>query len=136
MFLNAGHIAILAGATASLLAAVCATGAQASESGHVFVAIAPAFDEWQAIDHCATYGPDFTSVAGSDACVRIGGRVRVEFSFRRSPNEADTGFANSRPAVMRSDGASEHANDSLDGVEQGHLRVRGLDASGQVDPFH
>ncbi|MGP0058246.1 MAG: hypothetical protein ACLPID_03010 [Beijerinckiaceae bacterium] len=135
MFRTSRQIAILVGATASLLAAVSANRAQAGDSGHVFVTVSPAFDEWQAIDHCAAYGPDFTSVAGSDACVRIGGRVRVEFSFRRSPYEADTGYANSRPAVMRSDGASEHVNDSLDGAEQGHLRVHSLDTAGQADPF-
>lgn len=135
MFLNSGHRTILAGAAASLLAVVGAAGAQAGNSRHVSVAVSSAFDEWQAIDHCAAYGPDFTSVAGSDACVQIGGRVRVEFSFRGSPYDAAAGFANSRPAAMRSDGASEHATDILDGAEQGHLRVQGLDTSGQVEPF-
>ena len=29
-------------------------------------------------DRCAAYGPGFAAVAGSDTCMRIGGRVRVE----------------------------------------------------------
>jgi hypothetical protein len=135
MFLNRGHRAIQVAATASLLVGVCAMGAKAGEPDHAFAAIAPSSDEWQALDHCAAYGPDFTSVEGSDACVRIGGRVHVEFSFRRAPYRADAGYANSRAAVMRSDGATEPENDGLEGLEQGHLRVHGVDTSGQADPF-
>jgi hypothetical protein len=135
MFLNCGHKALLATATASLFVGVCAMSARAGEPGHAFVAVAPAFDEWQALDHCAAYGPDFTSVEGSDACVRIGGRIHVEFSFRRAPYPADAGYANSRAAVMRSDGAAEPENDGLEGLEQGHLHVHGVDTSGQADPF-
>jgi hypothetical protein len=30
------------------------------------------------INPCASYGPNFTRVAGTDTCVKVGGAVRVE----------------------------------------------------------
>ncbi len=42
--------------------------------------------------HCAAYGPGFAAVAGSDTCIRIGGRVRVEAGNGKFL--PDTGWAN------------------------------------------
>ena len=41
--------------------------------------------------HCAIYGPGFAAVAGSDTCIRIGGRVRVEAGNGRT--SLNTGWA-------------------------------------------
>lgn len=32
-------------------------------------------------DPCAAHGPGFAPIAGTDTCVKIGGRVRVEYGF-------------------------------------------------------
>ncbi len=118
MLLKSGYRSILALATTSLLAVMGTTGVRAG-------------------DHCSAYGPDFTSVAGSDACVRIGGRVRVEFGFRRLPNPfANDGQIGSHPAAMRSGAPLDQPDDMSDGIEQGHVRLHSLDTPGQPDPFH
>jgi Porin subfamily len=138
MLLKSGYKSILAGATTSLIAVVCAGDAQASESRPVISAIVSGFDDWQALDHCAAYGPDFASVAGSDACVRIGGRVRVEFDFRRLPNpyENETNWAASHPAAMHSGRSIEPSDDIPDAVEPSHVRLPGPGAPELSDPFH
>ena len=71
-------------------------------------------------DRCATYGPGFAAVAGSDTCMRIGGRVRVEAGNGiMSPN---TGWANDGLAPA---GTSD---------QRRHLRL--TETSGTaVDPF-
>ena len=90
----------------------------------------------QALDHCAAYGPDFTSVAGSDACVRIGGRVRVEFGFRRLSNPSDENFGQvgSHPAAMRG-GSVAQPDDNADSIEEGHMRLDSLSEQGRSDPY-
>jgi hypothetical protein len=129
MLLKNGYRFILAATAAGLLASTCAGNVQAGEAQPI-----PSSGDWQALDHCAVYGPDFTSVAGSDACVRIGGRVRVEFGFRKTPNPYDNDMrVGSHPAVIRSGGSIESPADLPDGVEQGHVRLNG--ASELVDPY-
>ncbi len=54
------------------------------------------------INPCASYGADFTAVEGSDTCVRIGGRVRVEFGTRGASSAPDNGWATgAAPAALR-----------------------------------
>lgn len=58
---------------------------------------------WMALDSCAAYGPNFTSVAGTHDCVKIGGHLRVEFgsqSFGGTLHEEWHG-AGAKPAVMQ-----------------------------------
>ena len=134
MLLKSGYRSILTGATTSLLAVICSINAQASELRRVL----STSDDWQALDHCAAYGPDFTSVAGSDACVRIGGRVRVEFGFRGMPNPYAnaTGGVASHPAAMHSSGGAGPMADIPDGIEQSHVRLPGPGTLDPNDPFH
>ena len=134
MFRSGGQIAKFAAATALVLA-TGGGGAQATESRPGVLHLVPPPGEWQALDHCAAYGPDFMSVAGSDACVRIGGRVRVEYGFRRSssPYDASAPWAASRSATMRSETESAPLGEMLDGVEQGHLHVHSVGVT--ADPF-
>jgi hypothetical protein len=42
--------------------------------------VAPAVAEtaYGGADHCARYGEGFVAIRGSDACVRLGGHVRVD----------------------------------------------------------
>jgi hypothetical protein len=70
---------------------------------------------WLALDRCAVYGPDFTSVEGTQTCVRIGGHVRVELG-PRAP-----GQAGAAPAAMRTEGLLGGDSD-FPGAD--HLRLR------------
>lgn len=88
---------------------------------------------WVALDRCAVYGPDFTSVEGTQTCVKIGGHVRVEFG-QRLPNQLndrpainDQGQVNNQgwgtaPAAMRSDEPAENQPTDFPGAR--HLRLR------------
>lgn len=52
-------------------------------------------------NHCSRLGDGFVSVAGSDACVRIGGHVRADFPEGRpslTPGAAKSGL---RPVAER-----------------------------------
>lgn len=69
---------------------------------------------------CAIYGAGFVPVNGSDTCVRIGGRVRVDGAFVPSQNVyGPAGAANFAPGAL----------DSLEGVDR-HLRLPGGPQSG------
>jgi Porin subfamily len=48
----------------------------------------------QALQPCPEHGPGFVRTPGGGACVRVGGRVRVEAQAgtRRIPNDAVTGL--------------------------------------------
>lgn len=70
---------------------------------------------WIALDRCSVYGPDFTSVEGTQTCVRIGGHVRVELG-PRAP-----GQAGAAPAAMRTEGILGGDSD-FPGAD--HLRLR------------
>ena len=35
-------------------------------------------------NQCAAHGPGFAPIQGTDSCIKIGGRVRVEYGFSRS----------------------------------------------------
>ncbi len=59
---------------------------------------------WVAIDRCAAYGPEFTSVEGTEACVRIGGHVRVEFGPQNFGRAGGQGWGRTAPAAMRTEG--------------------------------
>jgi hypothetical protein len=70
-------------------------------------------------NRCARYGEGFVPVEGSDACVRIGGRLRIDFGGSpRSALSPMNGYANSGPI---------HADD--DGVDRAYIRVpaKGVD---------
>jgi hypothetical protein len=79
---------------------------------------------WVAIDHCAAYGPEFTSVEGTQTCVKIGGHVRVEFDSRSlgQTTEPAWGQGGTAPAAMRTNGSV--GGDALDFPTAQHLRVR------------
>jgi hypothetical protein len=132
MFRHGGYFFTLT-LTIAGLAAICCPSAQAAESRSAPWTIDPLESNWQAVDHCAVYGPDFASVAGSDTCVRIGGRVRVEYHFRQSSEDAGPSWAANRPATMRSDAPSLPTDEMIQGIEQGHLRVQSLGVS--TDPL-
>ena len=57
-------------------------------------------------DRCAAFGPGFAAVAGSDTCVRIGGRVRVEAG--RGTFDPNTGWANDGVGSADVPGARHH----------------------------
>lgn len=50
-------------------------------------------------NRCARYGADFVAIAGSDACVRLGGHVRV--GIARAPAGAPMGYAPQQDGVRR-----------------------------------
>lgn len=126
MFRHGGYFVSLTPAIVSLVAIIGSPSAPAAESRPATRTISPAEGDWQVVDHCAVYGPDFASVAGSDTCVRIGGRVRVEYHVRRSSDDGSPGWAGNRPATMRSDAPMD---EMIEGIEQGHLRVPSLGVS-------
>lgn len=82
--------------------------------------------QWGTRDKCAAYGPGFTSVAGTAACVRIGGHVRVEFEA----HSLSYAFGNSHGPFP----AAAHADDlGTSGFpEPRHLRVDSDDADGTI----
>jgi hypothetical protein len=77
---------------------------------------------WMALDTCAAYGPGFTSVENSTACVRIGGHVRVEIGSRSYYQYTRQTAATT--AVIRTENLS-----ASDLQEPRHLRV------GTDDPY-
>lgn len=67
-------------------------------------------------NRCALYGPDFAAVEGSDACMRIGGHVRVDLGTNAGLHPSSGWTAGSASsATLRSDAESSAT----------HLRVRG-----------
>lgn len=80
--------------------------------------------QWLALDRCAAYGPDFTSVEGTQSCVKIGGHVRVEFGSRNYGRviDRDWGQGGTAPAAMRTE---TPAGSEETGYPIGHhLRLR------------
>jgi hypothetical protein len=86
-----------------------------------------------ALDRCAAYGPDFTSVEGSGACVKISGHVRVEVGSRGLGRVSDNGRVDSgyaqqggtATAAMRTEEtANGDAGDPADFPYSHHLRLR------------
>lgn len=67
-------------------------------------------------NRCAIYGSGFVPLNGTDTCVRIGGRVRVDGAVVPSQNTYGTSgtmnFAPTPPA-------------GLDGPDRAHLRLQG-----------
>jgi Porin subfamily len=134
MFLKSGHIAFLAAVTTSLLMAVGGNIARAGESRPV-PTLLPSARDWQALDKCAAYGPDFTSVAGSDTCVRIGGRVRVQFYYHKSTSETGETWTTSRSITIHSEGTALPTNELIESIEQSHLRIRSIGAVNGAEPL-
>ena len=67
--------------------------------------------------HCSSYGPDFAAVEGSNTCVKIGGRVRVQLGTNASLHPDTWHASHAAPATLRSDSpVTATAN---------HLRIRG-----------
>lgn len=65
---------------------------------------------------CAIYGAGFVPVNGTDTCVRIGGRVRVDGAVSPSQDTHGTsGVTNFAPG----------APTGLDGPDRAHLRLQG-----------
>jgi hypothetical protein len=91
-----------------------------------------------ASDHCTAYGPGFTSVEGSDTCIRIGGRVRVEAGTGMTASSANNGWASggTRPASLHSS-SGEALSNTVNGADFGrsHLRLP-QGALGYADPSH
>lgn len=75
-----------------------------------------------ALGTCAAYGPDFALVEGTHTCVRIGGRMRVQFSPTAEVDPFETGslHANATSATLRSEGLES---------DSGHVRVDTNDES-------
>ena len=107
-FLNYASSSLLG----SLILVSAAGGSSAGEYGGTrFVSNA---------NRCAAYGPEFAAVEGSDACVRIGGHVRVQMGTNaglRSNSGWTAGSASA--ATLRSDSSDPHTGAAT------HLRVRG-----------
>jgi hypothetical protein len=73
---------------------------------------------------CAAYGPGFRAIEGSDACVFVGGHIRVGFGSRggESPNN---GWSSGGGAVrVNATGAAP--------VATGHLRLPAGDSPGTI----
>jgi hypothetical protein len=85
---------------------------------------------------CAAYGPGFTAVDGSDACVWVGGHVRLEVGSRMA-SAPENGWAASDAAAVRvKDGYDEAVPESGDATRsRERLRLRNVDAAGSLDPF-
>lgn len=81
---------------------------------------------WRAIDRCAAYGPEFTSVEGTSSCVRIGGHVRVEFGTQNLGHAANHGWGRAAPAAMRTEGLV--GADPSGFPQARHLRLRDDDS--------
>lgn len=97
-------------------------GRQAGAACSLLVLLAaPAF----ALDRCAAYGPDFTSVEGSGACVKISGHVRVE---AHGLGHGDNGYVQqggTATAAMRTEETvGGYAGDPADFPYSHHLRLR------------
>lgn len=104
-------------------------GRQAGAACSLLVLLAaPAF----ALDRCAAYGPDFTSVEGTGACVKISGHVRVEIGSHGlghgDNGRVDGGYARqggTATAAMRTEETtSGYAGDPADFPYSHHLRLR------------
>jgi hypothetical protein len=84
----------------------------------------PAF----ALDRCAAYGPDFTSVEGTGACVKISGHVRVEVGSHGLGRVGDNGYpqqGGTATAAMRTEETvGSYAGDPADFPYSHHLRLR------------
>lgn len=52
-------------------------------------------------DHCARLGEGFVAVAGSDACVRIGGHVRADFYDGKAVVGSEAARTGARPVAER-----------------------------------
>lgn len=79
---------------------------------------------WLALDKCAAYGPDFTSVEGTQSCVKIGGHVRVEvgsLNYGRTIDQ-DWSQGGTAPAAMRTE--SPVGSDDSGYPISHHLRLR------------
>lgn len=77
---------------------------------------------WLAVDRCAAYGPEYTSVEGTNACVRIGGHVRVEFGAQNLGHVANHVWGRAAPAAMRTEGRV--GGDPSGAPPTRHLRLR------------
>lgn len=95
-------------------------------------------DSARADARCAAYGPGFTAVDGSDACVWVGGHVRLEVGSRMA-SAPDNGWAAGgvAPAAMRvNDGYDEALPERGDASRsRERLRLRDSGATGSIDPF-
>lgn len=81
-----------------------------------------------ALDRCAAYGPDFTSVEGTGACVKISGHVRVEAGShglgRGGDNYAQQGGAATTAAMRTEETVNGDAGDPADFPYSHHLRLQ------------
>ncbi len=79
-----------------------------------------------ALDSCAAYGPGFTKVEGSETCLHIGGRVRVEAGTGITPSTVNNGNGlasnGARPASLQS--TSDDTTNSIGGPAFGRSHVR------------
>lgn len=70
---------------------------------------------------CAIYGTGFVPLNGTDTCVRIGGRVRVDGAISPSQDTyTSSGTLNFAPAP----------SNGLDGPDRAHLRLQGGSTGG------
>lgn len=91
------------------------------------------------VDRCAAmYGPGFVTVEGTEACIKIGGHVRVESGF--SSHSRGGAPAWNGGSVDRGIGTSVGVNvdtraETDAGTVRGVLRLRGGRGSELGDPF-
>ncbi|WP_036255604.1 hypothetical protein [Methylocapsa acidiphila] len=89
-------------------------------------------DSARANAQCAAFGPGFAAVDGADACVWVGGHVRLEVGSRMA-SAPDNGWASggATPAAMRvnDDDADTRAK------AREHMRVRDRDQAKSSDAY-
>jgi hypothetical protein len=111
MFARGLGTALLLFSTPSIANAQMAEGRKAAPSS--------AAPRQNAPNHCARYGQGFVAVEGSDACVRIGGRLRIDVGRGLRSDATGLGgfrFGEPLPPGYGSEGG---------GLNRAHIRVGG-----------
>ena len=96
------------GALAAALASASASAAELSREK---------LEKSTDIQNCAVHGPGYVKVEGSDACARIGSRLRVEMNINRAPR-----FVGGFPQPFES-GLGFDEPPGGDGPARAHLRL-------------
>lgn len=77
---------------------------------------------FMALDRCAAYGPGFTSVEGTQSCVKIGGHLRVEIqSGTAARATSDWSEGGTAPTALRTE--APLGSDASDDTSARHLRL-------------
>ena len=104
------RIVTRAACSGALAAALASVGASAAELSR------EKLEKSTDVQNCAVHGPGYVRVEGSDACARIGSRLRVEMNINRAPR-----FVGGFPQPFDSLGLDEPPGG--DGPARAHLRL-------------